>query len=91
MVWIFISVFILWIFCGLLAFRIFMRQGVDENGERCYTYDPIDGLVLFALIAGGFISLFVALVLQYSSKKEHSLQKFIEIIVGKDIVDKGEK
>lgn len=91
MIWICIVVFVLWIFCGLLAFRIFLRLWADENGESCYTYSQIDGLFLFALIVGGFISLFVAFVFQYSSKKEHHLQKFIKFIVGKDIANKGEK
>ena len=74
-----------WMLCGILAFRIFMR---DMINKKYYTYEPEDSLILFGFTVGGYITLLSALLLLLS--KAQICRKTIEKIVGNDIIKNEE-
>lgn len=75
-----------WVMCGVLAFRIFMR---DMINNKHYTYDPVDSLILFVFTVGGYITLLTSLMICLS--KAQIFRKIIERIIGIDIVDKDDE
>lgn len=72
-----------WVLCGVLGFRIFMR---DMINKKYYTYDQADLLILFAFVVGGYVMLLTALEIHLS--KAQIFRKIIERIIGNDMVNK---
>ena len=86
MKWTLIILFSLsWMLCGILAFRIFMR---DMIGKKYYTYEPEDSLILFGFTVGGYVALLVMLMFRLS--KLQICRKTIEKIVRNDIIKNEE-
>lgn len=86
MKWTLIILFSLsWMLCGILAFRIFMR---DMINKKYYTYEPEDSLTLFGFTVGGYVALLVMLMFRLS--KSQICRKTIEKIIGNDIIQNEE-
>ncbi len=82
MKWTLIILFSLsWMLCGILVFRIFMR---DMINKKYYTYEPEYSLILFGFTVGGYITLLSALWLRLSETQ--MCRKIVEKIVGNDII-----
>lgn len=81
-----ILILLSWILCGVLAFRIFMR---DMINEKYYTYNQVDLLILFAFTVGGYITLLTALMIRLSNTQ--IFRKIIEKIIGNDMVNKEDE